>query len=162
MTARSYPPVADRFWAKVDRKTPEECWLWLGSRTPKRYGTLSVAGKMRSAHRVSWELHNGPVTEGLWVLHKCDTPSCVNPAHLYLGDHRTNMDDMARKGRQGLKLTPDQVRTIYRRAWAGGELQADIAKDFGVQEQTVSYIKIGRTWSALLRADLDASKERTL
>jgi len=89
---------ADRFWKKVDKSG--DCWLWISGRDrPGGYGQFSCAGKQIRAHRYSWELHNGSIPEGLWVLHRCDNPPCVNPAHLFIGDRKANMDDAAAKGR---------------------------------------------------------------
>ena len=71
------------FWKKV-RKT-DSCWIWVASTGRRGHGTFSVAGKIKKAHRISWELHNGAIPHGLWVLHRCDKPGCVKPEHLYLG-----------------------------------------------------------------------------
>lgn len=99
--------LADRFWLKVV-KTPC-CWLWTGYRkTADGYGSIGSGGKngqVIKAHRVSWEIHNGAIPDGLHVLHNCpggDMPACVNPNHLWLGDHDANMKDMWRKLRAGL------------------------------------------------------------
>jgi hypothetical protein len=90
-------PLVERFWARV-RKGPE-CWEFAGP-TRKGYGQLGVgSGRHISAHRISWELANGPIPDGMQVLHTCDNPPCVNPAHLFLGTHQDNMDDMVAKGR---------------------------------------------------------------
>lgn len=97
---RRSKPLAERFWEKV-RKS-DGCWEWTGSRNAAGYGKLSegAAGSPRlRAHRVSWELANGPVPAGLWVLHRCDNPPCVRPDHLWLGTRLDNMQDCARKGR---------------------------------------------------------------
>ena len=94
--------LVKRFWPKVEKTSANECWTWLGAKLPKGYGKIAGRdwrGGWLYAHRVSWELHNGPVQDGLWVLHHCDNPSCVNPAHLFLGTNRDNMRDMQRKGR---------------------------------------------------------------
>lgn len=95
--------IEERFWEKV-RKSPEPdgCWEWTASKFRNGYGSFVVLGERR-AHRVSWEIHNGPIPDGLWVLHKCDNPSCVRPDHLFLGDRRTNMLDCVSKGRHRWK-----------------------------------------------------------
>lgn len=85
-----------------DRYTPEPmsgCWLWLDSCDPTGYGTMLHDGKKQYAHRVSWILQNGPIPPGLHVLHKCDTPSCVNPDHLFAGTALENARDRDAKGR---------------------------------------------------------------
>jgi hypothetical protein len=91
-------PIEKRFWPKV-RKT-ETCWLWTGTKNERGYGfTTYTDGRNAKAHRVAWELTNGPIPEGLWVLHRCDVPSCVRPDHLFLGDAKENTRDMHAKGR---------------------------------------------------------------
>lgn len=79
------------------------CWLWTRStfgRGAGRYGRLKVPGRGSvKAHALAWELRHGPVPDGLCVLHKCDTPACVNPAHLSLGTIADNARDRQRKGR---------------------------------------------------------------
>lgn len=96
-------PWRERFLSKI--KKTEECWVWLGSRYPLGYGRFSIMGLgVFGAHRLSWELHNGPISNGLYVCHKCDNPCCVNPAHLFLGTQIDNMRDASNKGR--LRTTP--------------------------------------------------------
>lgn len=92
--------LSERFWARVVKG--DGCWVWTGARNAQGYGRMTAgsrgAGYLR-AHRVSWELANGPVPKGLWVLHRCDNPPCVNPAHLWLGTRLDNMRDCSAKGR---------------------------------------------------------------
>lgn len=85
------------------------CWLWIGrSDGAQNYGIIDVprnkhkefTRRSQRAHRISWYLHRGTIPANMWVLHKCDTPACVNPAHLFLGDRQANIDDMMAKGRQ--------------------------------------------------------------
>jgi len=80
-------------------KDPLGCWIWMGS-TSKGYGGIKIKGKMKKVHRVLWELTNGPIPKGMFVLHKCDITECANPDHLFLGTHTDNMRDMIQKGRR--------------------------------------------------------------
>jgi hypothetical protein len=87
------PPLYAGFWDRVEKT--DNCWLWRGPRKPGGYG--SVRGT--NAQRIAWQLAVGPIPDGLWVLHRCDNPPCVNPAHLFLGTVVDNNRDMKAKGR---------------------------------------------------------------
>src|SRR5690606_18431715 len=92
--------LEERFWSKVTKG--ESCWEW-GGYVDKQsgYGKLAMRpGPPTGAHRVSWQLHNGPIPEGMWVLHSCDNPKCVRPDHLFLGTPLDNSRDMVSKGRE--------------------------------------------------------------
>lgn len=90
-----HAPLADRFWSKVDRRSTDECWAWLGSKTDRGYGLLGFfvdgARTTQRAHRVSYELNVGPIPEGLTIDHLCRNTSCVNPAHLEAVTMRENI-----------------------------------------------------------------------
>lgn len=75
------------------------CWIWMGGATPLGYGQMLVGFKTRLVQREAWMAANGPIPDGLLVCHKCDTPFCVNPNHLFVGTYKDNSDDMRRKGR---------------------------------------------------------------
>ena len=97
--SRTITPLETRFWRFVAPSMDDRgCWEWTGARAGELgYGCLG--GKGPRAHRLSWEIHNGPIPDGLWVLHKCDNPPCVNPRHLFLGTRTDNIRDMFAKGR---------------------------------------------------------------
>lgn len=132
--------------------SPNSCWEWSASVNKRAgYGQFRLGSRMVYAHRVSWELHRGPVADGLYVLHRCDNRRCVNPGHLFLGTNDDNMADMVAKGRQArgqrhgsAKLTPDQVAEI--RSLAGTMLHREIAALFGISKQQVGHILRGEQW----------------
>ncbi len=86
-----------KFESKIDKRG--DCWIWTGALFVSGYGKIQRGGKRLRAHRVSYELFVGEIPDGLHVLHDCDNPPCVKPAHLFLGTHLDNMMDMERKGR---------------------------------------------------------------
>lgn len=166
--------VAERFWAKVARvRTVGACWDWVASLDGVGYGkfVVSVAGRKRflSAHRVAYELTYGVIPAGLSVLHRCDRPVCVNPAHLFVGTQRANIRDAVAKGRAATgdrhwsiihperrlrgeakgtaKLTASEVVTIRARYAAGGTSTYDLAAAYGVCRQTISSIVRRQTWT---------------
>jgi len=104
MKRRGRPPkpLAGRFWAKVEKAGPDECWLWTASRTRDGYGQIArdvEQGRPLSAHRVAYALAHGldPLTmEVVVVRHRCHNPQCVNPAHLEPGTHEDNARDRVR------------------------------------------------------------------
>lgn len=142
--------------ALVSPEPMSGCWLWTGALASNGYGNYRI-GRTQRAHRVSWALHNGPITDGLHVLHHCDNRACVNPAHLYLGRDADNNADMMKRDRHhklrgsqqaAAKLNEDDVLTI-KRALAGGVGAASLARRYGVTTTAVCHIKNGVTWAWL-------------
>lgn len=142
-----------RFLARVHKTGG--CWEWTGYRQKGRgYGFLSFNGEKFRAHRVSWELHNGPIPDGLHILHRCDNPPCVNPEHLFLGTHVDNMTDMVAKGRargvpghhHGARFPIEVVREVRVLAAVGGLTQSQIGRRFGVSQMQVCNIIRGVCW----------------
>lgn len=88
-----------RFWSKVKILGPDECWLWQASCSGDGYGTTKFGPKVYGAHRLSYLITHGKPIQGWQILHRCDTPRCVNPNHLFIGTHQDNMDDRDNKGR---------------------------------------------------------------
>jgi len=151
-----------RFWNRVQKTDTH--WFWIGLTDRKGYGIISVKrdGKWRNgaAHRVSWELHRGPIPDGLYVLHDCpggeDVHGCVNPDHLFLGTHQDNMKDASLKLQMAAgernhfhKLTKEKVLEIQK-LLAGGMMQKDVAKVIGVCKATVQRINKSKTWKYLI------------
>lgn len=146
--------LANRFWAKVSRSSPDQCWPWTAARYWHGYGKIGIDGKTAYAHRIVWAMTRGPIPSGLDVLHRCDNPPCVNPAHLFLGDHSDNMRDRVQKGRnnppQGsrngiAKFTEDGVLKIRER-WRNGEQINGLAREFGVMPSTIRTIVTYKRW----------------
>lgn len=145
---------AKRFWNKVSiGKNCFDCWGWSGCKV-FGYGVISngvSTGKNTLAHRASWILHNGPIPDGMFVLHKCDNPPCSNPNHLFIGNHQDNASDKVLKGRQLVgnqchlsKFTASDVLSI--RSNKLKETQSSIAKRFGVNQSCISEIISRKTW----------------
>lgn len=174
-------PVEERFWAKVNKDGPTQphmespCWLWLGS-LGRPYGEIGVGarGQRYRAHRLSWMLSFGDIPTGMHVCHRCDTPACVRPDHLWVGTNAENRADMMAKGRGNgprgnrhrskthpetvgrgesascVKLSDSTVRAMLN-GIANGATYADLARAYGVNKETVRRIGIGKTWTHIER-----------
>jgi DNA-binding XRE family transcriptional regulator len=137
----------DRLLSKVRMDGDSGCWNWTASKFGVGYGQFKLNGKMRLAHRVSWELHNGAIPDGMHVCHTCDNRACINPEHLFLGNNADNVADKVAKGRQVRhKLTESDVLAI--RA-AEGVSQARLASKFGVARSLISNIRNRTIWKML-------------
>ncbi|MFC9821427.1 helix-turn-helix domain-containing protein [Streptomyces erythrochromogenes] len=147
--------LADRFWAKVDKRGPTDCWLWTAAVNEHGYGVMRPerqrTGPTVKAHRVSLTLA-GVEINGRSVLHSCDTPRCVNPAHLSPGDQKANIAEMVSRQRQARgsrngysKLTEVQVAEIRSLAEQGVRT-ALIADQFGVSDSTIYRVVNRQGW----------------
>lgn len=139
---------AGRFWGRVDKSSINGCWLWRGARG-HAYGRFYLDCRQRPfvhvyAHRYSWMAANSrAIPSGMHVCHACDTPLCVNPAHLFLGSAADNQLDAGRKGRKSgprIGKLSAAARTELARLLSGRELsQRAIASHLGVTYQTVQF-----------------------
>lgn len=146
--------MTERDQARIKAKTVVDeatgCWIWQLRLNEGGYGRMSYNGRTELAHRASYKIHCGPIEPGLYVLHQCDTRSCVNPAHLKLGTHRDNMAEMVVRGRarghlpteRYSALTIEQVREIR----DADERVCVLARRYKVAHSTVSRIKSGKAW----------------
>lgn len=155
------PTLEERYWEKVDKRGPDDCWLWKNSTDgTKGYGRVYVGylnGKKRNlqSHRVAWFLRHG-VFPDLWVLHRCDNPPCQNPEHLFLGTNQDNVDDKMRKGRGGYTGTPGEKHykarlteedVLHIRALQFAEIRiADIAQRYDIHYGHVRSILTEHSW----------------
>jgi hypothetical protein len=149
-----------KFLDKVD--TSGKCWLWTACKNQNGYGQIRVRPKIYLAHRASWLIYRGDIPDGMNVLHKCDTPACVNPEHLFIGTMADNSKDMVEKRRhhshghsnympkgkkhhhyeRGFKITREQAIKIR----LDSRKQSEIAREYGVDQSLISKIKHNFVW----------------
>ena len=142
------PEFVSKFWTKVEKG--DACWLWRGCVSKFGHGVVTFRQKSFYAHRVSWEIANGAIPKGMCVLHRCDVPACVNPAHLWLGTKTDNARDRDQKGRHRPpnKLIPEQVLLIRALAKQGIKRRT-LAAQFSVCEGTINAAVYRKTWAHL-------------
>lgn len=156
MTTPKYTPKdIERFWSKVNIGNFDDCWEWTSYCFPRGYGRFALYYKTYGAHRIAWILTFGEIPKGLQVCHHCDNRKCCNPSHLFLGTHQDNVDDKVHKSRQARnkgelsgthKLTTMQVEEIRECYRMGLIRQWQLAKKYGVTQQTISKIVNYQRW----------------
>ncbi len=164
MTITLTAKAIERFWKDTHHEPNSGCWLWGGACDQHGYGCINNNYVSIRAHRASWLIHYGDIGT-MMVLHRCDNPPCVNPAHLFLGTQEDNARDMFAKGRAVITnlppnpsgemcsaaiLTECDAHSILRRA-DGGIRKVKIAEEFKVSVSTVYNICSGKTWKHLPR-----------
>ena len=118
--------LMEKFESKYIPEPMSGCWLWIGANSGKGgYGQISINGRIKRAHRVSWELHRGFIPEGMLVCHHCDTPPCVNPDHLFVGTYSDNTIDSVKKGRHR-NMNTVKTHCMAGHPFSGGNLYIDI------------------------------------
>lgn len=170
--ARCKTPIKDRLLAKVVIEI-DGCWLWQGTTNNAGYGTIGLGDRGEGkgfAHRVSYEEHVGSIPPGLFVCHRCDVKTCVNPDHLFVGTQQDNLDDAASKGRMlsggnwkaahdssickgskhGMaKLTEAEVVEVINSFASSNITKQQLAKQYGVCRATIRNIVTGRNWKCI-------------
>lgn len=165
----------ERFWSHVDRSGgTSACWVWKACLQGTGYGQAVVGRRRMGAHRLAWILERGPIVDGLFVLHHCDTRPCVNPSHLYLGTQKDNMRDCWERGRAAFqkdaaavrarsgapgtrhsraKLTEVSAAELIQRYRRGGITQRALAAEYGVHQSIISEVINGKRWPHVDRGE---------
>ena len=163
-------PALKRFWSRVNKMPePDGCWLWNGYCINEGYGIISLKHIQYAAHRVSYFIHKGPIENDLYVCHRCDVRTCVNPDHLFLGTAKDNIMDALSKGRLLLgdrhpsrlhpenvvrgervhtaKLTAEKVVEIRRIVLEEQVSLTDLSKIYGVTPSAISALVKRKSWA---------------
>ena len=148
--------VQARFWAGVDRRGDDDCWVWRAAVSANKYGSFSAHGKKFRASRYSLMLAGRYPKEGEIALHSCDNPPCCNPAHLRWGSYIENSRDAVERNRinrwngartgaanPNTRLTVEQVKAIKRDI----RFVRTIAREYGIGPSSVRNIRAKRTWA---------------
>jgi hypothetical protein len=157
-------PIAKKSWQELSPKerlnkfiqidSETNCWIWIGAKNRKGYGSIHFNGKTRISHRLAYELYIGEITDEKLVCHHCDRPACCNPSHLFLGTNLDNSNDKFSKNRfnpnfgeknGNSKLSTSEVIEIKKMLTYGKKL-VEIAKMFNITPENLSEIKKGKTW----------------
>jgi hypothetical protein len=136
-------PVEARVWASIHIWPPDQCWPWIASQTDSGYGRLKVGKHYERAHRLVWELLNGPIPDGLVVRHNCDNKLCCNPEHLLLGTQADNIADRVERDRSVNHHSAEAITAVRERV-AAGEKLVDVAADLGMSKGYASKLINGK------------------
>ena len=146
--------MKERFFSKIIKKEDYECWGWRGALCNGGYGCFTMNKRVKPAHRASWEIHNGPIPKGLWVLHKCDNKICSNPDHLFLGNAKENVHDMISKGRNirgelscHAKLTSNDIINIRKEYLNKNATYLEISRKYYVNASHIGRIIRKERWN---------------
>lgn len=163
------PPMQQRYWSKVEKKGPDECWEWTGYRDKNGYGRIQkTGGNGIPAHRYAYEIHHGAIPAGLIIRHSCDNPPCQNPRHLLLGTHADNARDKVERKRT--RTGDNSPRRLHPEKFPCGEKvrcaklteqevlfirqstipKRKICKLFGVSYNLIKLIRQKRIWKHLI------------
>ena len=155
--------VVTRFWEKVDKRGPDDCWEWqAGTRTG--YGVIKISGRQFQAHRLSWVMAYGEIPNTLFICHHCDNRACVNPRHFFLGTHADNIRDAYYKGRikvpkslgrrfgkgeehPNSKLTESDVKEIRQLYQGGGVTYRNLSEYYGVDHTLIYQVVRRKRWT---------------
>lgn len=150
-----HAPLLERFWRRAGRTDDARaCWEWRGYREQDEYGRITKDRKILLAHRLSWEIHNGPIPVGMAVCHRCDNPPCVNPAHLFLGSNQDNLHDRDAKGRtprapgirNGMAKLTDAIVVAMREDRGRGLTYDQLAAKYGINRSACCAICLRQKW----------------
>jgi hypothetical protein len=140
-------PMEQRFFKFVDKKTDNECWLWIGTKDMHGYGKFSLKAKKIGSHRISYEIHKKEkIPTGKVLMHTCDNPACVNPNHLVLGSYSENAVDMVRKNRSRVCFLNEVQVLEIKRSYLSIR---DLSTKYNVSSSCIRDIKKKRTWKHL-------------
>lgn len=150
-------PVGKKLLSRVEF-AESGCWNWFGGKWRDGYGEVRVDGRMQAAHRVAYKEWVGRIPHGLYVLHHCDNPACINPAHLFVGDQYANMGDCKDKGRcgdhkgelNGRAILSEEDVVSIRKLYTQGVTITKLACEFKMSMGAIANIVRGRTWKHLL------------